>query len=87
MYGIIYMRSRENFVIERTVTNMYKNKSMKMKDVIFVKCEEYDPYSPKANSLGMKPFWRAEYNDETIAIADTKSECVSRVRLFINSKI
>ena len=57
---------------------------MKLKDVDFIKCSEYDPFSSKANSLGMKTFWRADYNGETIAYGDTKAKCLKEVRRYIS---
>lgn len=57
---------------------------MKMKDVDFVKCEEYNPYHKKANRLGMRTFWRADYYGKTIVtLCDTKAECVQEVREYI----
>lgn len=53
---------------------------MNISDVTFTKCKEYAPYSDKADKLGMKTFWRADYNGETLAIADTKAECVKEAR-------
>ena len=53
---------------------------MKMKDVNFVKCTEYNPYHEKANSLGIRSFWRADYNGLSLAWADTKKECIEIVR-------
>ena len=47
-----------------------------MKMIEYVKCVEYNPYSPKANKLGLKNFWRADYNGESIAYGDTKKECI-----------
>ena len=57
---------------------------MKMSDVTFIKCQEYNPYHPKANSLGMRSFWRADCGGETIAtLCDTKAECEREVRSII----
>lgn len=57
---------------------------MKLKDVDFVKCEEYNPYSSRSNKFGMRTFWRADYHGETIAtLCDTKAECISEVRAYI----
>lgn len=54
---------------------------MLFKDLEFVKCVEYNPYSERANNLGMVYFWRAEYNGRQIAYGDTKKECVDNARL------
>lgn len=60
--------------------------AMKMKDVEFVKCEEYNPMHRKANSLGVRSFWRADYHGETIAtLCDTKAECMREVRRIIST--
>lgn len=54
-----------------------------MQSVDFVKCEEYNPYHPKANSLGMRSFWRADYKGNSIAYGDTKAECVKYARNYL----
>lgn len=57
-----------------------------IKDVDFVKCQEYDPYNPKADSLGLHYFWRADLCGETIATAcETKAECMKKVREYLRS--
>lgn len=59
----------------------------KMRDVEFKKCEEYNPMHPKANSMGMRKFWRADYNGQTIAtLCDTKTECVAEVRRYLKGE-
>ena len=59
---------------------------MKISDVNFVKCEEYDPFNPRSDKLGMCIFWRADYCGETIATAcRTKAECVAEVRQYIRA--
>lgn len=57
---------------------------IKIKDVEFLKCEEYNPYHPKANSYGMRTFWRADYCGQTIVtLCDTKAECILEARAWI----
>lgn len=51
--------------------------------VEYVKCQDYDPYHPKADSLGMHSFWRADSNGETIATADTKAECMRKAKEYL----
>lgn len=59
----------------------------RLKEVDFLKCEEYNPLHPKANSIGMRSFWRADYYGETIAtLCDTKAECVKEARRFLKNK-
>lgn len=57
---------------------------IKFNDVEFIKCEEYDPFDTRANSYGMRSFWRADYYGETIVTScDTKAECIKEVRAYI----
>ena len=61
-------------------------RKMKFCDVNFERCEEYNPFSPRANKLGMCSFWRADYYGDTIATAcRTKAECVAEVRRYIRA--
>lgn len=57
---------------------------IKLKDVMFIKCEEYDPYHNRANKYGMRTLWRADYHGKTIAsLCDTKAECIEKVKEYI----
>lgn len=55
-------------------------KTYLLKDVDFIRCEEYSPFSPRRNALGLKTFWRADYAGESIAYGDTKAECRKEAR-------
>ena len=60
---------------------------MKIKDVVFVRCEEYNPLHPKSDVNGFRKFWRADYEGKTIAtLCDTKAECMAEVRNYIRRK-
>lgn len=56
---------------------------MRMKDVEYVKCQEYDPLSNRADALGMRTFWRADVGSQSIAYGDTKKECMDEARAYI----
>ena len=56
---------------------------MRMKDVVYVKCQEYSPLSKRADASGMKTFWRADVGFETIAYGDTKKECMEEARRYV----
>ena len=46
-----------------------------------VKCQEYNPFSPRANKLGMETFWRAyDTTTEQYAYGYTKSEALLELR-------
>lgn len=58
-----------------------------LKDIEFTKCEEYNSIHPKANSLGMRKFWRADYCGVTVAtLCDTKAECVQKAKMYLKSR-
>lgn len=54
-----------------------------MGKIEYIKCQEYNPYSAKANKLGLKIFWRAEYRGEVIAYGDTKKECIQNAKNYL----
>lgn len=56
---------------------------MKMTDLEFEKIESYAPYNDRANRLGMITQWRCTYKGTTIAIGNTKKECMQEARVHI----
>ena len=66
-----YVKEGENYMIN-------------LKDVMFIKCEEFDSCHPRANKYGMRTFWRADYHGETIvSLCDTKADCLEKVKEYI----
>ncbi|MEG1529391.1 MAG: hypothetical protein RR405_03460 [Clostridia bacterium] len=51
------------------------------------KCQEYNPFSPRANRLGMETFWRA-YDPETgqYALGNTKTEALLELKAKLTKK-
>ena len=56
---------------------------VKMKDVVYVKCQEFDPLSSRSDSQGMRTFWRADVGSQSIAYGDTKKECIEDARAYM----
>lgn len=54
--------------------------------IVYTKCQEYDPYDPKANKLGLRSFWRADYKGQSIAWGDTKAECMKNAKNYLKGE-
>ncbi len=58
---------------------------MKVDDLEFEKRYEYDPFSDRADKLGMKPYWRALHFGVEVAFGNTKAECRKDAKRYIDS--
>lgn len=69
--GQIDMTDVDNIV--RYVKDRKPRQVSHFKEVEFTKCHDH--------FFGeIRTFWRADYNNQTIAIADTKKECIAQAR-------
>lgn len=59
---------------------------MKMKDLVFERITNYDPFNSRANSQGMVSEWVARNGwGNAVAFGNTKAECVQDARRYCKS--